>query len=58
MKKKVDSDKLVWRICIVLCAIIIMALTIYLANKNMPVYKQDDAESIYVKGKIEKVYNR
>lgn len=58
MKKKVDSDKLVWKICIVLCAIIIMALTIYLANKNMPVYKQDDAESIYVKGKIEKVYNR
>lgn len=58
MLNKMESDKLVWRVCIVLCVIIVLALTIYLSNKDMPVYRQDDAESTYVKGKVEKVYKR
>ena len=56
-EKTSKSDKLVWRICIVLCTMMITALTIYLSNKDMPIYKQDDAESSFEKAKIVKVIN-
>ena len=51
------SDKIFWRVCIVICTVMVMALTIYLANKDMPIYKQDDAESTYAKAEVVKVYN-
>lgn len=52
------SDSLVWKICIVLSCVIIFALTIYLANKDMPIYKQDDAESSFAKAKVVKVFDK
>ena len=49
------SDALVWKICIVMSIAIVTALVIYLANKDMPVYKQDNKKSTYEVAKVLKV---
>lgn len=49
------SDAIVWKICIVMSIAIVTALVIYLANKDMPVYKQDNKKSTYEVAKVLKV---
>ena len=49
------SDAIVWKICIIISTIFITALVIYLANKDMPIYKQDTKKTTYEVAKVLKV---
>lgn len=54
-EKTKKSDAIFWRVCITIATIMILALTIYLSNKDMPIYKQENTNSTYEVARVLKV---